>query len=355
MRVGFGLTLLVLAAGCGESFAPASFVNDFRIVAARVGVEGAPERANPRPEEALEVRLLAIDDGKAASENADASLSPGLLQWSFVPCVPAPVTIGPPICLNRIEPCEGCEATPPSDPLAAPLLRFEAPTQQALDEAQASSLLVQGIICSNGVPSEDAIARFLSGESDDLVPCEGPAMVEDVPVQGRFVTVSVPIERDPSDANLNPELLGVTIDGLQWPPPYDEGVPRGAPRTGCATELSGLSPEQRAAHPRAGDPPSNVNLFVTSESLQNYDDGDETVTEEIQVSWLGDGGAFEASFSFITAPATSVLTQWQPFASVPEEGALVRFNFVIRDGRGGTDWLERGLCVLPAEPQPSPP
>ena len=79
------------------------------------------------------------------------------------------------------------------------------------------------------------------------------------------------------------------------------------------------------------------------------------LTEEIQVSWLGDGGGFERTFSFITSPANSVLTAWQPAPTAPDDGELVRFNFVIRDGRGGTDWVERGLCVLPPEPDPPPP
>jgi len=33
--------------------------------------------------------------------------------------------------------------------------------------------------------------------------------------------------------------------------------------------------------------------------------------------------------------------------SAPPEGLLVRFFFVARDFRGGSDWLERGVCVVP--------
>jgi hypothetical protein len=79
------------------------------------------------------------------------------------------------------------------------------------------------------------------------------------------------------------------------------------------------------------------------------------LTEEIQVSWLADGGGYETSFSFISEPANSVLTSWQPPAGVPDDGQLVRFTFVIRDGRGGTDWAERGLCILSPEAAASPP
>jgi len=79
---------------------------------------------------------------------------------------------------------------------------------------------------------------------------------------------------------------------------------------------------------------------VTPESIQTFTVDDTEVSEEIQVSWLADGGGF---------------TNWKPPKSVPEDGQLVRLNFVIRDGRGGTDWTERGLCILPPAEAASPP
>jgi hypothetical protein len=73
------------------------------------------------------------------------------------------------------------------------------------------------------------------------------------------------------------------------------------------------------------------------------------------VSWLADSGDFGASFSFITYPATSALIVWEPPSDAPEEGLLARFTFVTRDGRGGTDYIQRGLCILPEQPTQSPP
>lgn len=349
-------SLLFFLVACGDMFVPPSVVTDFRVVGAKVEVEGEPERANPSPEDEVQVSLLAVDQGVAASDvPEEVPLSPGLLQWVLIPCVPLPVTLGAPICGPAIEPCDGCVATPPEDPLATPIVRFPVPSQEELDTAQATSVLLQGVVCSNGTPSPDAILRFLMGETDDLQPCEGPAEQDNRPIEGRFVTISIPIEDDPSDPNLNPELLSIVLNGGPWPPPYDQEVPRDAPSTGCAADLADLSEAQQMAHPRAGDDPSTVNLAVTQESLQTFTVDDQELTEEIQVSWLADGGGYSTSFSFITAPATSVLTNWQPADSAPEGGQLVRFHFVIRDGRGGTDWVERGLCILPAEPSASPP
>jgi hypothetical protein len=345
------LTLLLLIAACSESFAPASAVTEFRVVAAKVELPAEPERANPSPDDTVQVSLLPIDRGAPESDDPGVPVfTPAPLTWALVPCIPLPVTIGVPICLNQIAPCDGCLGPPADDPLALPVVTFETPSAEELEAAEASSLLLQGVVCSNGVPSEDSIRAFLMGEGEDLAPCEeGDSTIEGVPVEGRFIAVSIPIENDPEDPNLNPELLSVSVDGFDgedWPPPYDQGVPRDAPRTGCASDLSEA---ERAAQPRAGDDASSINLIVTQESLQTFTVGDTELTEEIQVSWLADGGGFERTFSFITAPGNAVLTQWKPSESVPEDGQLVRFNFVIRDGRGGTDWVERGLCILPAE------
>lgn len=349
MRI-LSLGVLLMLAACSESFAPASAVTDFRIVAAKVELQGDTDRAKPSPDDDVQVSLLAIDRGAPPSDEPGVpALTPGLLQWAFVPCLPLAVTIGPPICADPIESCDGCIATPPEDPFAMPVVRFQVPSQQELDEAEASSILVQGVVCSNGTPSQDAILRFLMGESDDLDPCEGPPVVEGVPIEGRFVAVSIPIEDDPADPNLHPEILNVLLNGAAWPPPYDQNVPRTAPSSGCAADLAGLSSAETMAHPRAGEPPSTIDLSVTQDSLQTFMVGDMAVTEEVQVSWLADGGGFERTFSFITDPARSVLTQWQPFTTAPADGMLVRFNFVLRDGRGGTDWVERGLCILPPD------
>ena len=108
---------LLLLASCGESFPPASAVTSFRAVAARVEATDDPNRANPSPGDPTEVSILAIDRGT----NQSPALTPGPLQWAFIPCIPLPTTIGPPICATLIEPCEGCVATPPEDPLAEPL------------------------------------------------------------------------------------------------------------------------------------------------------------------------------------------------------------------------------------------
>jgi len=356
-----GLFALGPIVACSDSFLAPWAVTDLRVVAAVVDVDGEPGHANPEPGDGVEVSLRVIDKGSPPSDiEGVPALTPEPLEWLFAACLPLPTLIGAPICADPraiIQPCEGCVGTPPADPFAFPVMRFQVPSESEVEAAQATSVLLQGIVCVNGVPSTDAIQRFLAGESDDLEPCVPRAEPgrEDEPPDGRFVVVQIPIETDASDPNLNPEIDQVRYEGTAWPPPYDQGVPRTAPRTGCRADLESLTPEEQAMHPVAGGPAADIRLQVTRESLQTYTVDDKTLTEEIQITWLTDGGGLVQTFSFITTPAIDSLTQWTPPTGVQEDGQLVRFNFVIRDGRGGTDWVERGLCVLPAPAAESPP
>lgn len=343
MRRAPFLALCALAFACSGDLPPASSVTDLRAVAALVDLPSAPGRANPSPEQDTQVSILVIDRGASPSDDpAVPPLTPPPLQWEFVPCIPAPTRIGVPVCQTPIQPCEGCSGTPPTDPLAFPVLSFRVPSADALQVAEASSVIVQGAICANGPPAPfEAILQFVLGETDVLNPCADPEN------EGRFITVEIPIEDDPEDPNLNPEIQSVTFAGSPWPPPYEDGVPRTAPRTGCRADLESLTDQELAAHPTAGSTSSTINLFVTPDSLQPYSHNDEQLIEEIQVSWLSDGGGFGSSFSFITDPARSALISWDPPGDAPEDGLLVRFTFVIRDGRGGTAFVQRGLCILP--------
>lgn len=360
MSRALGLMLLCLMLACSESFLAPSAVINLRVIGARIDVQGAPGRANPSPGDDLRASILVIDRGGTPQ-----------LTWSFVACVPTATRIGVPICGALIAGCDGCVGPQPGDPFALPVIGFQVPSKETLGAVEASEVLLQGVVCGEGVPSADAIPRFLAGETDDLVPCEDsdgePLVDEDKRIVGRLVTVQIPIERDTEDPNLNPEIESVSLKDSDddaddtWPPPYANGVPRDEPLNGCKADVDALGPAVRAKHPVAGDPPLKINLGVTLDSLQSFTIDGEDFTEEIQVSWLADGGGFEVAFSFITEPvspdaAPAILTQWQPPSEVRSlDGELVRFNFVVRDGRGGLDRVERGLCVRPMEQVESPP
>lgn len=341
-----GLVVIALLIACSASFDPASFVDSLRVVAARVDVEGKPGRANPDPGDTVTVTNLVIDRGFPLTEDGPPPLSPPPLQWSLLACVPAPSVLPIAFCQTILE-CDGCVATPPEDPRALPIVTFTIPSADELEAAGANSVVLQGAICANGPPaSPQAIIDFFTGVTDQLDPCENP---DD---EGRFISVQVLIEQDPDDPNLNPEIAEVTLNGEPWPPPFDRGVPRDFPSTGCITTI-----DPDGDLPRAGDPPSVITLTATDASFQPITIDGEEVIEEIQTSWLSDGGSLEFSFSFITDPARSASVQWAPPAFPSTSGTLVRFTFPIRDratpessagaNRGGVDWVERGLCILP--------
>src|SRR5262245_7887378 len=73
-----GFLFFLVFAGCGPTFDPASLINDTRVVGARIEVEGAPDRASPKPGETVNVTWLVTSPDTTPS-----------LGWTFAVCTPA--------------------------------------------------------------------------------------------------------------------------------------------------------------------------------------------------------------------------------------------------------------------------
>ena len=73
-----GFLFFLVFAGCGPTFDPASLINDTRVVGARIEVEGAPDRASPKPGETANVTWLVTSPDTTPS-----------LGWTFAVCTPA--------------------------------------------------------------------------------------------------------------------------------------------------------------------------------------------------------------------------------------------------------------------------
>jgi hypothetical protein len=71
--------------------------------------------------------------------------------------------------------------------------------------------------------------------------------------------------------------------------------------------------------------------------------------EELRISHFSSLGELERPFSEILPEETAVSASvgWKPPKSAAPDGELVRFWFVVRDLRGGSDFTERALCLLP--------
>jgi hypothetical protein len=308
--------------GCSESFEPPSLVQNLRPVAARVEVEGDPSRANPDPGDFIRVTQHIIDAGPKPE-----------IEWRFVACVPAPSVITPPICGSVIEPCENCvnEEEPRAED---PVIRFQVPGPEELGDE--TEVAVQGAICQGEIASQERLLELLFGRVEEINPCVDPKN------EGRLVSVRIPIEQYECP-NQQPEIATVAIGGGdRW-----LDLPPQARTRRCLRHIQNFTQCIQSTMGKA-----SILLSVTPESLESLG---ESQSEEIQISWLADAGVFDRSFSFINDESGKV--DKNPFASVtwglpsdpPPGGRYVRFTFVIRDGRGGTDVDEHGFCVLSPE------
>jgi hypothetical protein len=301
----FGFSAFLFIAGCGPAFDPASLVTSTRVVGARIEVEGAPDRASPKPGETADVTWL------VTSPEATPPLA-----WTFAVCAAGTST---PACLQ------------------APLARFDGtatpriaiPVPAAATLGSATSLTVFGGICAgvDSVPELDP--------QTGLASCTNGG-------HGTTVSVDVPLQLA-DDANHNPTAdRAFTFDGVTWPAPSttDDPCAQGPRVTaGSKDHVIGNTTEgvDREVYTLVmGDPPAPT-----------------PARESLQVSQFTTAGKLKSQFSFVEAidpnATTTVDVTWDApeAADVPSTGVEVTFTFVVRDDRGGTDWTTRTLCVTP--------
>ena len=302
------ILLGLLLAGCGPTFDPASLINTTRVVGARVEVDGAPDRAMPKPGETATVTWLVTAPGATPP-----------LAWAFALC--APGTAGGQSSL-------GCEATPlglfqgTQDP---PRISLAIPAADALGAVR--SLLLYGEICSGA----DATPTF---DPESGIPrCAGGGA-------STTASVSIPLQLG-DETNHNPVAdRAFTFDGQAWAPlaAGDDPCVVG-PRVSAGTKdhVIGNLTEGSDREPYTvlrGDPPAAA-----------------LGRETLQISQFTTAGELKSQFSFVDADdanaTTTVEVKWnapKP-ADVPAAGAPVTFTFVVRDNRGGIDWATRVACV----------
>jgi hypothetical protein len=302
-----GLAGALFLAGCGPTFDPASLIDTTRVVGARVEVEGAPDRAMPRPGETANVTWL------VTSPEATPPLS-----WAFALCTPG--TVGGKASL-------GCESTPLAlfeGTASPPRLAIPVPATAVLGSA--TSLILYGEICT-GV---DSTPTF---DPQSGVPtCTG----------GGGTTASASIRLQVGDeTNHNPVAdRAFTFDDQPWAPLAAGADPCAVgPHVSAATKdhvignlTQGTDREPYTAV--LGDPPVAT-----------------PVRETLQISQFTTAGELKSQFSFVDAAdanaTTTVDVKWNApaAAGVPAAGLPVTFTFVVRDDRGGIDWTTRVACV----------
>jgi hypothetical protein len=281
------------ASGCDAPITPLELVDKTRVLGAKVEVADDPTRAAPLPGEAVTVRwLVAAPDPNAA------------FAYRFSACVARDAATELPSCAgDALADAESLEPTS-----EAPSIAFAAPADASGDER----LAVLGAVC----PAGHALV-----EGAELGCSEG----------ARPAAASVDFAMDDGNhPNSNPTLTDVALD---------QGS---LPDTGGATDCAELPTFKAGKHrlavelgPDARDPIEPVNP------------GDPT-RESLLLSYFVTWGELDHAFTAIdsgsNATGGSVLWTAPPHGTGP---TFVRLFFVVRDGRGGSDFTERRVCVVP--------
>ena len=75
-----------------------------------------------------------------------------------------------------------------------------------------------------------------------------------------------------------------------------------------------------------------------------------TITTDACRAYMASGGGdFPGAYSFFDDTPNTPTIKWTMPArgAIADDGLLVRFWFVLRDGRGGSSYVQRAICVVP--------
>jgi hypothetical protein len=309
------LALAATAAACGPEMEPVSLVERARVVGARVEVEGAPERASPAPGETARIQWLMTAPGAMPA-----------LGWAFVVC--------PGTNLGADIVCSG-EPVAVFQGQGVPELRFTIPAREHLGDVR--RVVVLGRVCTDSTPVLDP------GSTQPRCTNESNATMSS---DGTTAAVSIPIALD-QPANRNPSLAAVslTLNGQPW---TEIDRPAGAEAT-C--------PELPQVKADSKELPIRIEAAGVERERYVMMVGDPPVPTEkrewLQISHFTTAGKLDRAITSIEAddqresPAVEMKWNAPELARVPAAGQVVRFTFVVRDMRGGVDWLGRSLCVIP--------
>ena len=295
-----GVLMVGLAlVGCGGDFDPGSLLVEPRVIGAIHTVAGAPDRVVAAPGETQETQVL-----------VGQPTVPAPFTWALAACLARPTTVNLPACEGAPFFTAGSDAPV----LAVPPLAFEVPPAVA----DGLEVLLIGVHCVAGTPDVEGLT--MPRQQGALDPCTEP---------GGLVWTQA-LAQDP--ANTRPRFPedSLRFEGAPWP----SACVSLASFEGADPEITflGLDTVTRdTVTTLSNDQPpalieSRETLFVS-----HYTSEGEL---ERQFNALGDG-----------LPAPSPV-EWQPPEMLGGE-LRVRFVFTLFDGRGGTDVLERELCVFP--------
>ncbi len=298
---------------CGDPLVAPELITGTRVLAARTETASNRNRAWVTPSEAASVRWLVTGPE-----------GPVPLGWAFTACVALPISRGLPICAAPPFARSASTAISKDEP------RFEFMVPNEVDLASAASIAIGGAFCASGTPA-------LVAPGADLATTTCPDAAE----SPLLATFDVYTARD-GRVNENPDFARVLVglDDTEWLAGSQVDA-----TTACSNESPGV--------PRvAADGGSHALTFAIptdmSEPVERISEHS-VAREALTLAHFVTDGDLERVYSDVNLQANPALVQvsWRAPATAAAGGKLVRFSFVLRDGRGGAAYIERAVCVVP--------
>jgi hypothetical protein len=314
----FFLATLCLV-GCAKPLPEVTDVREPRVLGVLVHVTDDPTRNTPVPGERVEVELVVADEAARRGRT-----------YRFVVCLPADSLLDVGVCDTVLANGRFESNALPAVP-EPPRFALDVPDEVTLGEHE--SLLVHGAVCADGALGDHIPLEVFPDELVNANPCADAANV------GELVTFRIPIARTEADINHRPELVGTTLDGQLW----DASVSADAPANGCASLDMPMLSQTEDDHA--------LGFEIAPGSREIYLMGSSSREEVHFLALHSTAGDFPGQMAFFDGTDSSMarfrtLDDRSP-SVVPDDGQLVRFTFVLRDGRGGAVVAERALCVVP--------
>lgn len=313
---------LVAVSGCASDLPVGNVVTFTQVTAIEMEVVGDAPRASPAPGEDLDVLVRVA---------FPAEKKP--ISWAFLACIPEATSTGIPLCTD-VPTLVAQQLTPAmGDP------SFIVSVPDAATIGSATQLLMVGAVCADGeiaLPSAIDLANLDLGSL--TVPCANGSL------DGVVLTTPIFLQTA-SFSNQNPAFEQLFFASSPW----TDIAPPDAPEQGCLG--SGVRVISLAGVINGNA--LTVGFTAAAGSREQYvaDVGDPPVptdfTENLQISEYCTAGEFDRTFSFIEDDTLAASVDWVLPTDPPDDGQLVRFYFGMRDLRGGQDFLERALCIVP--------
>jgi hypothetical protein len=294
----------LLLLGCSDPLEPGAKVDSFRVLAEQV------DQPFARPGETVKLSALSFDPEARA------------VTWAWASCVnPAESSLLG--CLARIS-----ESGDPSSSIFAMGEGVNAPELSIPTDALTSLPAPARAAARVGVVSVACPGDLSLGEGPGGLPfrCQEPSTGRELELD-EFIAGIKRIAVRENDRNHNPELSGITFDGVDWP--ADEVKEVGF----CdRDDFEYDSCPDKEKHQLAA--------LLTPESFEaGKDEAGQDFEEQLVIQYYATEGIFENELKVGHEPKNG----W--VARKRASGQRLPLWFVARDNRGGVTWAERQVMV----------